>query len=69
MLTAQLAAGNIGNIVAPMLIAIGVTGVAIRGQEGHVLRLVALPALLLLVVTTLLTAALAGVVWQQLRRR
>jgi lactate permease len=63
LLAAQLAGGNIGNIVAPMVIAIGVTGVAIRGQEGQVLRLVVLPALLLLVVTTLLTAALAGVVW------
>ncbi|MFZ5868961.1 MAG: L-lactate permease, partial [Actinomycetota bacterium] len=47
LLAAQLAGGNIGNIVAPMVIAIGVTGLAIRGQESQVLRLVAMPALLL----------------------
>ena len=61
LLAAQLAGGNIGNIVAPMVIAIGVTGVAIQGQEGQVLRLVVLPALVLLIVTTLLTVAFAGV--------
>jgi len=60
LVAAGLAGGNIGNIVAPMVVAIGVTGVAIRGQEGQVFRLVVLPAAVLLLVVTGAAALIAG---------
>jgi lactate permease len=60
LVAAGLAGGNIGNIVAPMVVAIGVTGVSIRGQEGQVFRLVVLPAAVLLVVVTIAAALIAG---------
>jgi lactate permease len=59
LLAGQLAGGNVGNIVAPMVLAIGVAGLGIRDRVGEVLRLVLLPAAVLAVAVAGMTFALA----------
>ncbi|MGH2602360.1 MAG: L-lactate permease, partial [Dehalococcoidia bacterium] len=59
LLAGQLAGGNVGNIVAPMVLAIGVAGLGIRDRVGEVLRLVLLPAAVLAVVVAGMTFTLA----------
>lgn len=57
LLAGQLAGGNVGNIVAPMVLAIGVAGLGIRNRLGEVLRLVLLPAVTLAVAVSGMTFA------------
>ncbi len=57
LLAAQLAGGNAGNIIAPMVLAVGTAGLGIRSQLGKVLRLVIVPALLLNVAVVAVTFA------------
>lgn len=61
LVAAQLAGGNVGNAVAPVVVVLGAAAVGVRDRVGEVLRLVLLPAAVLLasvIVTTTVLAAL-----------
>jgi lactate permease len=58
LLAAQLAGGNIGNSLTPVIMLLGAAAVDARDQVGAVLRTVALPVGVLLAVIVALTQAL-----------
>jgi len=60
LLAAQLAGGNVGNAVAPVVMLLGLAAVDQRDKLSEVVRLVAIPAGVLLLTVCLLTAVLTS---------
>lgn len=59
LVASQTAGGNVGNSLAPVVILVGAGAVGAADQMGEILRAVLKPALVLLVVVTLMTATIA----------